>query len=501
MGAQGSMTFNSFHFLLFFPIVVLVYFAIPRRWKNPWLLVCSYYFYMSWNPKYVVLIAASTLITWWGGLRIGRAAQIADERVRRRRKKLWIALCLTGNLAILGFFKYYGFLSENIERALSAFNIRFTPPRAVDVLLPVGISFYTFQALGYIIDVYRGTVAPEENLLQYALFISFFPQLVAGPIERSRNLIRQIHEAHTFDGDRVARGLLLMGWGFFKKLVIADRAAMLVTAVYGNYNNYTGLQIIIATIFFAIQIYCDFSGYSDIAVGAAQVLGFRLMENFNCPYFATSVADFWRRWHISLSTWFRDYLYIPLGGNRCETWKKYRNLLITFGVSGLWHGASWNFVAWGLLNGLYQVAGDLTKKLRASAARALRIDTQRRAYRFLQGIVTFALIDFAWLFFRADSFHTALSILRRIAEEPALLSLPGVAVYLLGNKNFLVLFLAVALLFTVDRLKGRVHFRTLLLQQNIAIRYFVYYCIIFGILIFGIYGPEYDASTFIYFQF
>lgn len=318
-------------------MVVLFYFLIPQKVKWIWLLVSSYYFYMSWNPKYAVLIGASTVATWASTLFI----QFYAGEPQKRFRKLCLAGCIVFNLGILFFFKYYNFTVRNLENVIGKFERAFP---AFDVVLPVGISFYTFQALGYVIDVYRGDVEAEKNPFRYALFISFFPQLVAGPIERSRNLLGQMREPHIFDPERVKNGLLLMGWGFFEKLVIADRIAILVTAVYDHYTDYTGLQIGVATILFAFQIYCDFAGYSDIAVGAARVMGFRLMKNFNRPYYATTVSEFWRNWHISLTTWFRDYIYIPLGGNRCGRLKKYRNLLVTFSISGLWHGARWNYV-------------------------------------------------------------------------------------------------------------------------------------------------------------
>ena len=499
------MTFNSVNFILFFPIVVMVYFLIPQRAKNIWLLISSYYFYMSWNPKYVVLIVFCTVITWFGGRMIGYLNERTPD-TKGKRQKICLVLCVASNLLIMGFFKYFHFLTYNLSRLLDRVGIGIQIP-VFDVLLPVGISFYTFQALGYIIDVYRGTIKPEKNLLQYALFVSFFPQLVAGPIERSKNLIHQIHEPHYFDGDRVARGLLLMSWGFFKKLVIADRAALLVTAVYTDYTDYTGIQIAVATMFFAVQIYCDFSGYSDIAIGAAQVMGFTLMENFHSPYFAKSVAEFWRRWHISLTTWFRDYLYIPLGGNRMGKWKKYRNLMITFCISGLWHGASWNYVVWGALNGLYQVIGDLTKNFRDGVKRFLHVNTQCWSYRFFQGVITFILVDFSWLFFRANGVADALVMLRHMISTPEFFSMfntdnvLGIATLSLDEKDFYVLLIAIVVLFMIDFLKDKIHLRTVLMRQNLVFRYAVYYCILFTILIFGIYGPEFDASTFIYFQF
>lgn len=502
------MTFNSVEFLIFFPIVVLIYFMIPQRVKYLWLLVSSYYFYMSWNPKYAVLIALSTVLTWLGGIMIGviDLRYAAVERKRRLYRKWCVAGCVILNLGILAFFKYYQFIFSNIAGILGKIGIGVQIP-AFDVLLPVGISFYTFQALSYTIDVYRGEIPPEKNLLKYALFVSFFPQLVAGPIERSKNLIRQIHESHYFDGERVTKGLLLMMWGFFKKLVIADRAALLVTAVYNDYVNYTGLQIAFATAIFAVQIYCDFSGYSDIAIGAAKVMGFDLMKNFDSPYYARSVSEFWRRWHISLTTWLRDYVYIPLGGNRCGKWKKYRNIMVTFGLSGLWHGASWNYVAWGCLNGFYQVIGDITGNVRQKLLRLLKINISCWSFHFFQGIITFLLVDFSWLFFRAASLKTALHMLLHGVHNFGPVSMLdtskvfGINTLTLDEKDFFVLILAIVVLGIMDALKEKVHIRDWLLSQNMIFRYVIYYGILFFILIFGIYGPEFDASTFIYFQF
>jgi len=342
------MLFNSIDFLIFFPIVTIAYFLIPHRFRYLWLLFASYYFYMCWNPKYALLMATSTVITWASGILIDRANNKKNktEQEKTKEKKLWVALSFISNLAILFFFKYFDFALANVNAVLAQFNFELIQP-AFDVVLPVGISFYTFQALSYTVDIYRKEIYAEKNILKYALFVSFFPQLVAGPIERSKNLLVQFNKEHHFDYKRVKNGLLLMLWGFFMKLVIADRVAMVVDQVYNNYTQYAGFEIAIATVFFAIQIYCDFGSYSNIAIGAAQVMGFTLMENFRQPYFSKSVAEFWRRWHISLSSWFRDYLYIPLGGNRKGKVRKYINLMIVFLTSGLWHGASWHFVVWG----------------------------------------------------------------------------------------------------------------------------------------------------------
>ena len=343
------MLFNSYNFLIFFPIVTLIYFLIPQRIRYIWLLIASYYFYMCWNAKYVFILLFSTAITYASGLLIARANKCKEEDKKIRIKKIFVGFSFIINLAILFLLKYFDFAIDNANRVLSHFSMQVINP-TFDVILPVGISFYIFQALSYTVDVYREDVKAEKNFLKYALFVSFFPQLVAGPIERSKNLLKQVHEKHYFDAQRVKDGLLLMIWGGFQKIVIADRVAIVVDTVFNKFPQYGGMYIVVATILFAFQIYCDFSGYSTIAIGAAKVMGFQLMENFNAPYLSMSVAEFWRRWHISLSSWFRDYLYIPLGGNRKGKFRKYVNLMIVFIVSGLWHGAQWSFIVWGALN-------------------------------------------------------------------------------------------------------------------------------------------------------
>ena len=298
---------------------------IPHRFRYLFLLAVSYFFYMCWNPKYGLLMFISTVITYLSGILISRADKIQQEGRRIRWKKIFVALSFLSNLSILFFFKYFNFAVASLNRVMT--HLHMAPLNvSFDVLLPVGISFYTFQALSYTIDVYRGDIYTERNFFKYALFVSFFPQLVAGPIERSKNLLRQISTKHTFNLWNVQSGLTQMLYGYFQKVVISDNVAILVNKVYDNYSSYGSVELILATVFFAIQIYCDFGGYSNIAIGAARVMGFELMENFNTPYFSVSVADFWRRWHISLSTWFRDYLYIPLGGNRKGKIRKYINI-------------------------------------------------------------------------------------------------------------------------------------------------------------------------------
>lgn len=401
------MLFNSLDFLIFFPIVVLIYLIVPRKLKYVWLLISSYYFYMSWNVKYVGLLLFSTIVTYFSGILIAKAH--GDKQ-----KKLVVAVSFLANLSVLGFFKYFDFFLHNLNKILAVAHIRLID-NPFSFLLPVGISFYTFQALSYTMDVYRRKVAPEKNLLKYALFVSFFPQLVAGPIEKTENLLRQINEStrkKMVSFDKFVSGFTLMLWGLFMKMVIADRISIFVDEVFQNLYMVGTVETILAAVAFAIQIYGDFAGYSAVAVGAARIMGFELTENFNAPYFADSIGDFWHRWHISLSTWFRDYLYIPLGGNRKGKLRKYINLLITFSISGLWHGAAWTFIIWGAVHGLYQVIGDLLKPVRKKNAELLKLKTDAFSHKLGKILTTFVLVDFAWIFSgrkawdRSDSFST-----------------------------------------------------------------------------------------------
>jgi len=497
------MLFNSLDFMVFFPVVVLLYFLIPHKLRYIWLLLASYYFYMCWNVKYALLMLLSTAVTYLSG-RLMESFRRQPWRQTRKIKcqKLCVAGSFAINLSILFFFKYFNFAFDNLSYFLSLVHIHLKQPE-FEILLPVGISFYTFQALSYTIDVYRQDIHAEKNFLRYALFVSFFPQLVAGPIERSKNLIKQFYEVHRFEYQRVKDGLLLMLWGFFMKLVIADRITILVDQVYSSWERYDGLAILVATVLFAIQIYCDLGSYSNIAVGAAQVMGFQLMENFRQPYFAVSVADFWRRWHISLTSWFRDYLYIPLGGNRKGKLRKYFNLMIVFLIGGLWHGASWHYVAWGGLNGFYQVIGDITKPLRERIISILKINKGCFSYRLMQRMITFVLVDFTWLFFRADGFKAGIMMLKQIASEFELGALIDGSLLKLGlnGKNIIVALLSIGVLWLVDWCRTRGSIRHWLDQQNLVFRWGMYYAAMFAIIIFGVYGLEYDSSAFIYFQF
>ena len=503
---ENIMLFNSVQFLLFFPVVSLIYFAIPHKIKWIWLLLASYYFYMCWNPKYALLMFTSTFITWLSGIAIGKCIEkesVYPPKKIKMLKNITVAVSFISNLSILFFFKYFDFAIDNINHVLSSLNLQLLNP-SFDVILPVGISFYTFQALGYTMDVYREELPPEKNLFRYMLFVSFFPQLVAGPIERSTNLLHQLKEKHKFNLDNVKNGLLLMFWGYFQKLVIADRAAIAVNSVYNNYTEFGGVEIAIATVLFALQIYCDFSSYTDIARGAAQVMGFKLMDNFQQPYFSRSIAEFWRKWHISLSGWFKDYLYIPLGGNKKGKIRKYFNIMIVFLTSGLWHGASWNFVIWGALHGAYQIAGDATKTLRERICSVLSIKRTSHAHHFFQRVVTFILVCFGWIFFRANSMDDAVNMIKTLFTNwnPWILTDGSLFAIGLDGYQIFVVLASVLVLFSVSCVHyyGR-NLRSAIMGTNIFARWTIIFVMIFAILIFGIYGPGYDESQFIYFQF
>lgn len=515
------MLFNSFEFLIFFPVVVGVYFIIPRRVRYVWLLVASYYFYMSWNAKYAILLAFSTIVTWLSGYSLGcinksgqffrrksDISHVAQSQFTRKRKRVFVvAASLIVNLGILAFFKYFDFVLNNINVTLAIFSIEpFEKP--FDLLLPVGISFYTFQALSYTVDVYRGQVEPEKNLFKYALFVSFFPQLVAGPIERSKNLLVQVEDVASFNLwnlDRVTRGMILMVWGYFLKMVIADRAAIFVNAVYNDFTLYGQVELIAATLLFGIQIMCDFAGYSIIAIGAAKVMGFELMENFNTPYFASSIQDFWRRWHISLSTWFRDYLYFPLGGSRCSKVIHCRNILIVFLVSGVWHGAAWTFVAWGFIHGVYQVVGLLTKPYKERLYSKVGVKTNASSWKLGKIVITYLLVNVAWIFFRAESITQALCILNQIVFCFNFETLFDGSLFELGLNSLEFKLLAIALLFLfladLARYFSGKNIADYLMEQNLWFRWMVTIGLICIIFTFGVYGPEFAASDFIYFQF
>lgn len=494
------MNFNSLDYLFFLPIVFLVYFILPAKVRYLWLLAASYYFYMNWNAKYALLLLLSTALTYISGIFI--------EKFKQKGKKKaagWcVGICVCLNLAILFFFKYANFFIKNINRVLAAAG-SLKSFELLDILLPVGISFYIFQALGYTFDVYRGNAAVEKNPFRYALFVSFFPQLVAGPIERSGNLLEQLRKPTYFEPERVREGLLTILWGLFIKIVIADTAAQIVNPVYENFAAHYGIEIAIATVLFAIQIYCDFSGYSYMAIGSARLLGFDLMDNFRSPYLAGNIREFWRRWHISLTTWFTDYIYIPLGGNRKGKIRKYINTMVVFLISGLWHGAGWTYVVWGGLNGIYLIVHDATAGFRARVNRLLKIDEGTLGHKFFSTVFTFFLVNIAWVLFRAPNIQTVLQIVRHFLRHPGLHMIFSSAIYGLMGLNVqtvVVMLGSLLLLLIVDWLRYRnIDVGGLVRKQGIAFRWLVYLGLLLMIFIFGIYGAGYEQTEFIYFQF
>ncbi len=481
------MLFNSLDFLFFFPIVVIFYFLLPFKFRWVLLLFASYYFYMCWKVEYIILIVMSTVIDYFVSIKMGKIPEKAE-----RRK--WLYLSLITNLGILFGFKYFTFFGDSVQLAFNQFNIFYDFPK-LNVLLPVGISFYTFQTLSYSIDVYNGKIQPEKHLGIFALYVTFFPQLVAGPIERPDRLIPQLKEKYNFDYKRVVTGLKMMLWGFFLKLVIADRLAPIVDVVYSNPQEMYGFQVILGTFFFSFQIFCDFAGYSIIARGAAWVMGYDLIENFRRPYLAKSIREFWQRWHISLSTWFRDYVYIPLGGNRVVKWRWYYNLFITFLVSGLWHGANWTFVWWGALHGFYLIFAIIFFKI-ANKIKSIiglnKISIFKNAYEIFS---TFVLVAFAWIFFRANNLEDAFTLIRNIFKisfaQLDIDILPTVPFYKLGLA-FIFIFFMKFIHFLEEHYNANPLF-----SEKLLVRWVTYIVIILMLIGFGVF----TSNDFIYFQF
>ena len=477
------MLFNSLAYAVFLPCVFILYWVLPHKIRRPLLLIASYWFYMSWNAAYVALIATTTLVSW-------ACALLMEKAGSRGRKKFCLGAALLVSLGLLYVFKYYNFSLDLLESVSEAIRI----PR-LDVLLPVGISFYTFQSLSYVIDVYRGKEKAERNLGVYATFVSFFPQLVAGPIERTGNLLPQITSEKRFDYTSAAYGVRLILWGLYKKMVIADNLAVYVDRVYGNVQGYPGGSLLLAALFFSIQIYCDFSGYSDIARGSAKLLGIDLMENFRSPYFSSGIREFWSRWHISLSTWFRDYVYIPLGGNRVSKFRRAVNTLATFLVSGLWHGANITYVVWGGIHGLGQVienALGLNKKGKREPGKLRRI---------LGVPVVFVLVTLAWVFFRAKTLPDAAWVLTHMFSgitSPGTFLSGGMDAMLLNPgllRQAILLYFIPLTVYDFFSLKTDVC--AWIGQRKAPVRY-AFLALLAGIiLVYGYVGQ----STFVYFQF
>lgn len=463
------MLFNSLPFLMFFPVVVILYFVIPHRYRYIWLLFCSYFFYACQDRSATVLLMVSTVITWSAG-------RLVYNAETEKLKRIYIGAGFALNLFILMYFKYSGLIMSLFRSA-----------EDINLMLPAGISFYTFQSLTYIMDCYRGEVKPEHNILKYALFVSFFPCILSGPIERAKNLIPQLDEKHIWDPIRVKEGLFMMLWGYFLKMTVVSRLDILTGHVYGD-ASYAGFPMLIALISYSFQIYCDFAGYSFIAIGAARIMGFKIMRNFRQPYLALSVSDFWRRWHISLSTWFRDYLYIPLGGSRKGTFKRYLNIMIVFALSGIWHGATMNFLIWGLLFGTYQVLGYAAAPVKEKCTRLFFLEGRDKLRRFLCIAWTYSLVSITWIFFRTEKTADALDIIRRTFTGYKITQLTDGTVAGLGlgvmNLIFAVIALAVLALVDITCERKNCEVYSLLDRTPVILRWGVYY-LVFTMIIFS----------------
>lgn len=493
------MLFNSTEFVIFFPIVVALYFILPQRMRWFMLLLASYYFYMCWKAEYVVLILVSTIVDYFVAIQMAKQNNLS-------KRKILLVVSLVVNLGLLFGFKYFNFFNDSLRAIFDHYNLFYNVP-SFNVLLPVGISFYTFQTLSYTIDVYRKKREPEKHLGTFALYVAFFPQLVAGPIERSTRLIPQLFKKYNFDYDRVTSGLKLILWGFFKKVVIADRVAVIVNQVYSNPQDAAGLPLLIGTYLFAFQIYCDFSGYSDIAIGAAKIFGIDLMENFRRPYFAKSIREFWQRWHISLSTWFRDYLYISLGGSKTTKWRWYYNILIVFIISGLWHGANWTFIVWGALHGFYYLFSYWSVNLRSVVTNFIRLDRAPLLQKSIRVFIVFHLVTLSWIFFRANSFSDAIYIATHLftgigdvfGRVKEIGFSPGIFNYGfdLPNYDMLIGLMAIGILGIQHLIQRKQSTRLWLSAKPFWYRWTMYYLLLFFVLVFGYSEP----SAFIYFQF
>lgn len=476
------MLFNSFEFLVFFPVVTLLYFALKQKWRWALLLAASCFFYGYFKVEYLLILAFTIVVDYFAGLWI--------ERTEGKQRKWALIISIIANVGVLAVFKYCNFIISNANAVL--FQVGAETYDLINIVLPIGLSFHTFQAMSYTIEVYRGTVPAERNIGRYALYVMFFPQLVAGPIERPQNVIHQFFEKHKFNFDRAKSGLRLMLWGMFKKVVIADRLAVFVDLIYDNPEAYTGLPLIVATIFFAIQIFCDFSGYSDIALGAARVLGFKLMKNFDRPYFSKNISEFWRRWHISLSTWFRDYVYIPLGGNRVSRTRKYFNLFIVFMISGLWHGASWNYVIWGSLHGVYLIFGQLTGKWQERVISTLK---QPFLIKISHNFIVLFLVGIAWVFFRANTTGDSFYILQNLFMSSSH-SITEV-INLIGKNEVITIMVAMLIMEGVHWLQRGKDMGVTVESWPKWQQYTAYYVLLIGVVFWGVY----NNTQFIYFQF
>ncbi len=482
------MLFNSIDFAIFLPIVFILYWFVFNknlRHQNLLIVISSYVFYGWWDWRFLSLILFSTIVDYFVGLRLSK-----EEDKRKRQILLWISILV--NLGFLGFFKYYNFFLDNFVTAFSFFGNPINP-QGLNIILPVGISFYTFQTLSYTIDVYKKKLEPTKDFIAFSAFVSFFPQLVAGPIERATHLLPQFYKKRIFDYNKAVDGLRQILWGLFKKIVIADNAAEYANMIFNNSDDYSGSTLVLGALFFTFQIYGDFSGYSDIAIGTSRLFGFDLMKNFAFPYFSRDIAEFWRRWHISLSTWFRDYLYIPLGGSRGGTWMKVRNTFIIFIVSGFWHGANWTFIVWGALNAIYFLPLLLLKKNRINTNIVAQGKYLPSIKEFFNMSITFGLTVFAWIFFRAENMQHAMSYISEIFSA-SLLSIP----YFENGTQALPIILLIGIFLLIEWFgrEGQYAIEQFGKKWKRPIRLAMYYSIIFAIFWFS--GKQ---QQFIYFQF
>lgn len=484
--------FNSLPFVLFFIIIFLLYWRLPHKYRWILLLAASYYFYIGWGFKLAIWILITTGISY-------TCARAIEKNEDNRTKKRCMLTAVIGCLSILFVFKYFNFFSTGVSDLLRLFSLPIHE-LTLTLMMPVGISFYIFKTISYVIDVYQGTIMAEKHFGIYALYVSFFPQLIAGPIDRAQNLIQQFYEEKQFDYYQAAYGLKLAAWGFFKKLVIADNLVIYVNKVFDNVYEYSGLSLIAAAVFFSIQIYCDFSGYTDIANGVARMLGINAMKNFDSPYFSTSMQEFWRRWHISLSTWFRDYVYIPLGGSRVKKSRQYINLMITFLLSGLWHGANWTFIVWGGLHGLFLVFATMTGTWKKRAFNALGISEGNFLVYWVKVAVTFALVCFTWIFFRANTIGDAFYFIRHMADGNAVInSIKTVGMSLgISKPTWLFLFVSICITAAVDFVQLKRDMIEILSRKPLVLRWTIYVIFMLYIILFSYKGVPAD---FIYAQF
>lgn len=476
------MLFNSFHFLFFFILVTTSYFLLPHRFRYLLLLAASCYFYMAFVPIYILILGFTIVVDYFAGILI--------ERATGPKRRSWLIMSLVANIGVLCVFKYYNFINDNISWLLKGFALD-NPIPYLKILLPIGLSFHTFQAMSYTIEVYRGHQKAERHFGIYALYVMFYPQLVAGPIERPQNLLQQFRVEHTFDADRIYSGLKLMLWGFFKKIVVADRLALYVNTAFNNVNHQDGWTMVLATIFFSFQIYCDFSAYSDIAIGSARVMGFDLMKNFNRPNLSRTTAEYWKRWHISLSTWFKDYLFFPMGGSKVGKLRRYYNLMVVFFISGLWHGASWTYVIWGCINGFYLVFALITQKWRDRFNQFIGITRFKTLFMGWSILTTFLLVTFSRVFFRSNTIQDAFTAIKKM------LTFSG-SIFGQGTSVLVYSFTALSILIAQE-IKAEFFPSKFSLSEHpkFWVRNLYFALLILLILVLGVY----DGGQFIYFQF